>query len=75
MRGSRPGFWKQYEVSQLSIAGACMANTKKRATVRPAAVTTNPVATRLTAAVPVATRVFVVGPIVGTLNGRRVFHP
>ncbi len=35
MRGSRPGFWKQYEASQLGVAAACMTHTKRTA-VRPA---------------------------------------
>jgi hypothetical protein len=73
MRGSRPGFWKQYEASQLGVAAACMTDTKRTA-ARPAAVTpAYQIATRPIA--PPASRVFVVGPTIGSLNGRRVFHP
>ena len=72
MRGSRPGFWRQYEASQLGVAAACMKHTKRtapRPAVTPAyQTTTRPVA-------PAASRVFVVGPTVGSRNGRRVFHP
>ena len=71
MRGSRPSFWKQYEASQLGVAAACMTHTKRTA-VSPAVTPANQITTRLAA--PPASRVFVVGPTIGSLNGRRVFH-
>jgi len=70
MRGSRPGFWRQYEASQLGVAAACMTQTKRAA--RPAVTPAYQVAT--TTIAPPAARVFVVGPTIGSLNGRRVFH-
>jgi hypothetical protein len=72
MRGSRPGFWKQYEASQLGVAAACMKHTK-RTVPRPATTIAAKPATRPVA--PAASCVFVVGPTVGSLGGRRVFHP
>ena len=72
MRGSRPSFWKQYEASQLDVATACMTHTKRTAR-RPAVTPAYQTATRPVA--PAASRVFVVGPTVGSLNGRSVFHP
>ena len=72
MRGSRPSFWKQYEASQLGIAAACMTHTKRTA-VSPVVTAVYQIATRPIA--PPASRVFVVGPMIGSFNGRRVFHP
>jgi hypothetical protein len=72
MRGSRPSFWKQYEASQLGVAAACMAHTKRTA-VGSAVTPAYQIATRPIA--PPASRVFVVGPTIGSFNGRRVFHP
>ena len=71
MRGSRSGFWKQYEASQLGVAAACMTHTKRIAP-RPAVTPAYQVAAQPIA--PPATPVFVVGPTIGSLNGRRVFH-
>jgi hypothetical protein len=71
MRGSRPGFWRQYEASQLGVAAACMTHTKLLAP-RPPVTPAYPVATQPIA--PPATRVFVIGPTIGSLNGRRVLH-
>ena len=71
MRGSRLGFWRQYEASQLGVAAACMTHTKRTA-ARPAVTPAYQVAT--TTIAPPAARVFVVGPTIGSLNGRRVFH-
>jgi hypothetical protein len=72
MRGSRPSFWKQYEASQLGVAAACMTHTK-RTVVSPVVTPVYQIATRPIA--PQASRFFVVGPTIGSLNGRRVFHP
>jgi hypothetical protein len=72
MRGSRPSFWKQYEASQLGVAAACMTHTKRTA-VSPVVAPVYQIATRPIA--PQASRVFVVGPTIGSLNGCRVFHP
>jgi hypothetical protein len=72
MRGSRPGFWKQYEASQLGVAVACMTHTKRTA-FRPAAATDNSQTVTRPAA-PAASCVFVIGPMVGSLDGRRVLH-
>jgi hypothetical protein len=71
MRGSRPCFWKRYEASQLGIAAACMTHTKRSATVPVVAVTTQPVVPR--PATP-KTAVFVVGPMIGGLNGHQIVH-
>jgi hypothetical protein len=72
MRGSRPSFWRQYEASQLGVAAACMTHTKLTA-VSPVVTPACQIATRPVA--PPASRVFVVGSTIGSLNGRRVFHP
>ena len=71
MRGPRPGFWRQYEASQLGVAAACMAHTKRTA-ARPSVEPAYQIATPTIA--PPAERIFVVGPTIGSLNGRRVFH-
>ena len=71
MRGSRPGFWKQYEASQVGVAAACMTHTKRTAG-RPSVAPAYQIATPTIA--PPAERVFVVGPTIGSLNGRRVLH-
>jgi hypothetical protein len=71
MRGSKPCFWKRYEASQLGIAAACMTHTKRSATATVVAVTTQPVAPRPT--MP-KTAVFVVGPMIGSLNGYQIVH-
>jgi hypothetical protein len=72
MRGSTPGFWKQYEASQLGIAASCMTHTKRTA-FRPPVATSNQITPR--PATPPASRFFVVGQTIGSLNGCRVFHP
>jgi hypothetical protein len=71
MRGSRPSFWRQYEASQLGVAAACMTHTKRTA-FTPVTTPSYQIATRPIA--PPASRVFVVGPMIGSLDGRRVFH-
>jgi len=71
MRGSRPCFWKRYEASQLGIVAACMTHTKRSFTVPVAAVTTQPFAPR---PVTPKTAVFVVGPMIGSLNGHQIVH-
>jgi hypothetical protein len=73
MRGSRPGLWKQYDASQLSVAAACMTHTRRTAPRTAAVTPAYQAATR--PIVPPASCVFVVGPTIGSLNGRRVFHP
>jgi len=45
----------------------------KRTAVSPVVAPVYQIATRPIA--PQASRVFVVGPTIGSLNGRRVFHP